>query len=194
MICKSCGRKIISDEICCIRSLSREDIKIWDVTLFTFLSIAPVLFFVWKLEYDVVMRKLIFFGALVFVYQYLLALIYKFIRKNNIDYIAFNFYCHQKESRSFRFHQKVVPICSRCFGIMIGHFIIIITSINFVSVLIIMMFAIPLLLDGMIQYFCKYESNNTLRFFTGFMFSVPSSYFFIRILLEITNLFDIISL
>jgi len=192
MICGSRGREIKNNEKCCIRSLNKEDISVWDVLLFSSLSIFPLLYLIWYLDEKFVLNELVFIGSICFVYQYILAIFYKVVRHNKIDYIAFNFYCHQKESRSFKFHQKIAPICSRCFGIFIGHFVISLLRFNIYSIFIIIALAFPLLIDGMIQYFFNYESKNIIRFLTGLLFSVPSSYVFARALLIITNLFDTI--
>ena len=70
-----------------------------------------------------------------------------------------------------------LPLCARCTGIFLGLLIFPIflnkniskysVFLNFVSVV----FIFPCIIDGMIQTFTVYESNNVIRLISGFLFS-----------------------
>lgn len=88
--------------------------------------------------------------------------------------------CHQLDSRSLAFGDIITPVCSRCAGIYIGFmaaavilfimfrrkqndlpplYILIILSIFFLSTII----------DGLASYSGLYATNNIIRFSTGFL-------------------------
>lgn len=79
--------------------------------------------------------------------------------------------CHQMPERSFFIRGYQMPVCARCFGIMLGE-VTAIPSAFFLSPkgidLLILM--IPMVLDGGIQYKTSYRSTNSRRFITGFLF------------------------
>lgn len=77
--------------------------------------------------------------------------------------------CHQLPERSFFFCGYQFPICARCTGIIIGYIISIFYSILFKQIKIITGLALifPMAVDGGIQFFTKYTSNNTKRLITG---------------------------
>ena len=83
-------------------------------------------------------------------------------------------FCHHKKDRCFTIRNYVFPLCSRCFGILIG----ILITIFFIAfsiklpLLICPVLVVPLILDGATQSLTKRYSNNYLRFITGCMFSV----------------------
>ena len=91
--------------------------------------------------------------------------------------------CHQKSERCFNFFGKVMPICSRCFGIYLSLFFSLLMlffydfsfSKKFV-LFVFVLFNIPLVVDGGSQYFNLRESNNLLRFFTGMLAGVGSAF------------------
>ncbi|QVK17247.1 DUF2085 domain-containing protein [Mycoplasmatota bacterium] len=93
------------------------------------------------------------------------------MKKNFFDVF---FHCHKLPERSFFYKDKQFPICSRCTGIFIGYIIGIISLILgiffpflilkfWISILLI----IPMLIDGSIQFFTHYRSNNYKRLITG---------------------------
>ena len=86
-------------------------------------------------------------------------------------YLPILFCCHCRDDRSFHFHGRKFPICARCTGVGTG-FLAAIVTIWFrhppVPILLLMM--IPLILDGSIQQRTQYESTNSRRFITGFLF------------------------
>ena len=88
--------------------------------------------------------------------------------------------CHQLDSRSLIFGNIISPICSRCAGIYIGFFIsAVILFLMFrkkqselppLYVLIILaVFFLSTIIDGLASYLGLYMTNNIIRFFTGFL-------------------------
>lgn len=79
--------------------------------------------------------------------------------------------CHQKKERSFHFKGKQFFLCARCTGIFFGQMIIApifyFLGLHFGEYTI--LFAIPLFIDGTLQYYTKYESNNFKRLITGLL-------------------------
>jgi len=80
-------------------------------------------------------------------------------------------YCHRLPSRSFFFKGKQFPLCSRCTGINLGYFILPFFIIGLIRIPLLwsIIIILPTYIDGTIQAYTKYESNNTLRFITGFI-------------------------
>lgn len=78
-------------------------------------------------------------------------------------------YCHRLPERSFFFKGKQLPLCSRCTGINLGYFILPLFILNLISIPLWWSIAmvLPTYIDGTIQAYTKYQSNNFLRFTTG---------------------------
>lgn len=96
-----------------------------------------------------------------------------------IETIGFSV-CHQLSSRSLTVGNIILPICSRCSGIYTGFFITaIILFIMFrkkesdlppLYILIIFtIFFLSTIIDGIASNFGLYNTNNNLRFITGFL-------------------------
>ena len=113
-------------------------------------------------------------------------------------YLTGDFLCHQKDSRCFIINGNQMPICVRCLSIYIGflssliltllisndlskneYFLRILTykirkklisriGIQFLPILIIVVFLLPIAIDGGLQLLTSYESNSILRIITGF--------------------------
>ena len=81
------------------------------------------------------------------------------------------FGCHQKAHRSFQYKGKQWFLCARCSGIFIAQIFLIVPlyllDIHFGFYTLI--FAIPLIIDGTVQRFTRYESNNIKRLITGLL-------------------------
>lgn len=79
--------------------------------------------------------------------------------------------CHCRDDRSFHYKGMKFPVCARCTGILLGWFLCLITY-RFINIPIYVMFlmVVPLIVDGLIQYFTSYESRNIRRLFTGVLF------------------------
>lgn len=79
--------------------------------------------------------------------------------------------CHRKKERSFHYKGEQFPVCARCTGELIGIVFALISCFFFrPSVLISVLLMIPMIIDGFVQMFTSYESNNRRRFITGFLF------------------------
>lgn len=93
--------------------------------------------------------------------------------------------CHQMPERSFFIRGYQLPLCARCTGIMIGNIIGLMTFwIDFPLWTALLM--IPMALDGTVQRFTDYESNNRRRLITGLLWgfaSVAMTFFLIRFLI-----------
>ena len=94
--------------------------------------------------------------------------------------------CHQMPERSFFIKGYQMPLCARCTGIAIGHFLAFLVApfVHFSTWIAAFMF--PLAIDGTVQYYSKYESNNLKRIFTGILygFSFTSTIFSLFWLLQ----------
>jgi len=78
--------------------------------------------------------------------------------------------CHQKPERSFFIRGYQFPLCARCTGIAIGHFASLLVSPFHTFNYIISILLFPLAIDGTVQYFTSYTSNNLKRVITGILY------------------------
>ena len=78
--------------------------------------------------------------------------------------------CHQLPERSFFFKEYQFPLCARCTGIAVGHIIAFILSPFIKIKYSVSILTIPLIIDGLIQYFTTYESTNVKRVISGFLY------------------------
>jgi uncharacterized membrane protein len=93
-------------------------------------------------------------------------------------------HCHQRPERSFFLDGRQVPICARCFGVLIGTAMVPLYCHNLLvaTVLIAAMF-----LDGGTQLLRLRESTNWLRFITGIGFAIGCGGFIERIAARVWN-------
>ena len=81
------------------------------------------------------------------------------------------FGCHTRDDRSFHIRGKKFPLCARCTGELIG---IIIAAFTYAvwtpQIAILVIFMLPLIIDGCVQLKTSYESNNIRRLWTGILF------------------------
>jgi uncharacterized membrane protein len=86
--------------------------------------------------------------------------------------------CHRLPDRTFNIRGHYFPVCSRCTGLYVGALLFFTYSlfffIDYTVTVILMAFIItfPMIIDGLTQYFRFRESNNGLRFITGFISGV----------------------
>lgn len=88
---------------------------------------------------------------------------------------VFKYLCHQRPDRSFFFRGHQFPVCSRCTGFLVGTFVFSVFiyfipldytyDLFYLSIIL----QLPYIIDGSTQYLGYRESNNTLRFITGFI-------------------------
>lgn len=78
--------------------------------------------------------------------------------------------CHQMPERSFFFKGYQLPLCARCIGIALGHILAYIMAPFYIFKYNILVLIIPMAIDGTIQYFSSYRSNNCKRIVTGLLY------------------------
>ena len=85
-------------------------------------------------------------------------------------------FCHRIPERSFFYKGKQFPVCSRCTGIHIGYltFPLFLFSYLKFNLLFTMIMILPPYLDGVLQAYSKWESNNFLRVITGLIAGIGS--------------------
>lgn len=82
-----------------------------------------------------------------------------------------NFGCHQIPERCFCYKGKQMPFCARCLGCSIGHILSFILFISgyLPSILMAILFVIPLGIDWSVQKFFGKMSTNNRRLVTGIL-------------------------
>ncbi len=94
--------------------------------------------------------------------------------------------CHQMPERSFFIHGYQMPVCSRCFGMIIGHICGLIGAFHLnIPMPICILLLFPLILDGTLQYKTSYVSNNLKRVITGICFGFSVVYLLIRLIISL---------
>ncbi len=91
------------------------------------------------------------------------------------------FGCHTHESRSLYTRKGVkYPLCARCTGELVGIIIAIISCFFYrVPLYVAIILWVPLIIDGTVQMYTKYESTNTKRMITGLLFGYGITMFFV---------------
>jgi uncharacterized membrane protein len=108
----------------------------------------------------------------------------------NIKNRKFGFcFCHRIKDRSIWFFGLEKVFCSRCLGILFGGIIGLILAIfqyrmEFLGSVLLM---IPLIIDGFSQALNYRDSNNVLRFITGFFFGIGLQFFLATLFAFIKN-------
>lgn len=89
------------------------------------------------------------------------------LNRRKIEFVL----CHHDPDRSFHLLGRQFPLCARCTGILVGYLTFPIFHFNIIhpSLLLIILLMIPLIIDSSTQTMGYRESNNMLRFFTGFL-------------------------
>ena len=95
--------------------------------------------------------------------------------------------CHQRADRSFFVGKYQFPLCARCTGIAIGHFVAICAAPFLTGDYWIAALALPMVADGSIQYVTSYESTNRRRMITGVLYGFAFTSVTIRIFREIVE-------
>ncbi|ODS39221.1 MAG: hypothetical protein A7316_06200 [Candidatus Altiarchaeales archaeon WOR_SM1_86-2] len=82
--------------------------------------------------------------------------------------------CHRLPERSFFLFGRQSPVCARCTGIIIGMLLMPIFHFEIIrpTILLVLLFTIPIAIDGTTQALGKRESNNPMRFATGALFGM----------------------
>ena len=105
------------------------------------------------------------------------------------SYVALLFGCHQKKQRCI--HKAL--LCSRCLGIILG--ILLTSLLAFVKINphLLLILALPLILDGFIQQFTSYESNHPKRLISGILFAPTIVILFTYMYTYIVKFYQIIT-
>ena len=80
--------------------------------------------------------------------------------------------CHQKPERSFFIGKYQFPFCTRCSGILFGVLIGLMFSlvVHLENFYLMVLLCIPMIIDGFVQKYTQYFSNNKKRLITGLIF------------------------
>lgn len=90
------------------------------------------------------------------------------------------FGCHCKPERSFHFRSRPFPICARCTGELIGIVLALLCCPLFrMPPLASALLMIPMIADGTVQHFTRYESHNLTRVITGTLFGFGITMLFV---------------
>lgn len=89
-------------------------------------------------------------------------------------------FCHSIPERCFVYNNRCLPICARCTGILVGGIVSLLIFNIFIihiSYEISFILALPMVIDGGLQYFNRINSNNNRRFVTGLLFGIGTVIF-----------------
>lgn len=96
--------------------------------------------------------------------------------------------CHQIKERSFFYKQFQYPLCARCTGVFIGEFVLAPLTFFLVGFTWWVAFLfLPLVIDGTVQYFTTYESNNLKRLVSGILAGIFFGMFVLKLLTLLIN-------
>lgn len=92
------------------------------------------------------------------------------MQKSSLHFVS----CHRLAERSFFYKGRQFPVCARCTGLVIGYLVypFMLFRLIEISLLMNVIFQLPMLIDGGTQAWSLRESNNTLRFLTGVLSGV----------------------
>ena len=127
---------------------------------------------------------LLIFPSSIFGYLAVISLLapifeeYFFYSISNHFYSVLSSICHQFPSKSLWIVNRPMGLCSRCFALYASFS----TSMLFIplfrkdkNILIISFLLLPLILDGLFQYYGIRGSDNLTRIFSGLLFGVSAS-------------------
>ena len=115
---------------------------------------------------------------------------YYFYSFSNYFYKLLSDICHQYPSRSLWIMKRPMSLCSRCFAI---YFSFSISLILFPIlrkrkyIVLLSLFFLPLILDGLLQYYNLKESNNFLRILSGLFFGTAASFIYKYFAFDLIN-------
>ena len=127
---------------------------------------------------------LLIFPSSIFGYLAVISLLAPIFEEYFSCSISYHFYtvlsgiCHQFPSKSLWIVNRPMGLCSRCFALYASFS----TSMLFIplfkkdkNILIISFLLLPLILDGLFQYYGIRGSDNLTRIFSGILFGVSAS-------------------
>ncbi len=82
--------------------------------------------------------------------------------------------CHRLPDRSLTIFGHKSPLCSRCTGLLMGFlgFVGLVVFQLQIPLFAVVLLMLPMLVDGTSQLFGFRESNNVIRLFSGFIFTL----------------------
>lgn len=89
--------------------------------------------------------------------------------------------CNHREESAPKILGKTFILCWRCTGVMLSFLVMAVikrvvdVSFGTVQIILGILMMIPIIIDGGLQYFLKYESTNVRRFITGIGFGIGFS-------------------
>ncbi|MDQ3711024.1 MAG: DUF2085 domain-containing protein [Acidobacteriota bacterium] len=115
---------------------------------------------------------------------------------SNPVYKFFSFICHQIPDRSIHFHEHVLAVCSRCFGVYLGllfgfvvyPFLRRIEDTEPLPRFWLFLAMIPMAVDWLLGFFGIWENTHLSRFLTGAILGTACAIFIVPALIEIFQL------
>lgn len=97
--------------------------------------------------------------------------------------------CHRIPERCLHIKGKPMPLCTRCFAILLGYMFVPVAVLVplVVPLWLPFLMAVPLLMDGFTQRWKWRTSTNTLRFFTGLLFGIGQAIFISTVVWSIAS-------
>lgn len=94
--------------------------------------------------------------------------------------------CHQMPNRSIFIRKYQMPVCARCFGVILGNILALIV-IHFVKLhySILIMLCIPMALDWSMQKYMHFQSTNLRRVLTGFLCGFSTNYIYLKVIISV---------
>ena len=93
------------------------------------------------------------------------------VRKGIYKWLPIVFGCHCRADRSFFYRGRQFPVCARCTGLLFGFLLgVAMLFLYTPPVWVLVILALPMIADGLIQRFTAYESGNIRRLATGLLF------------------------
>ena len=103
---------------------------------------------------------------------------YKLVEEPIMKELIYIVPCHRIPERCLHIKGKLMPICTRCFAILLGYlFVPIMLTFKDLPLYSAILLSIPMLVDGFTQKWKWRKSNNSLRFITGLLFGIGQSIF-----------------
>ncbi len=97
--------------------------------------------------------------------------------------------CHRIPERCLHIKGKPMPICARCFAILLGYLFVPIAMVfTSIPLWLPILLSIPMLVDGFTQKWHWRRSNNFLRFTTGLIFGIGQSMFISIVIWNVVKL------
>jgi uncharacterized membrane protein len=144
----------------------------------------------WLCFYSILLPSLLFGGLAI------IAILAPILEEFGFYWISNQFYsilsniCHQYPTRSLWIMNRPMGLCSRCFALYASFSISLILIPKFKdekSIGVSCIFFLPLISDGLLQYYDIRESSNLIRVISGTLFGVAASVIYGYFVLTVVN-------